>query len=576
MAFDACMMRAVINEFNNGFPDAKIEKVLQPASDEINLLIHSGKQNKRLVFNAGANCARLQTSDIVKENPKSAPMFCMLLRKYLLGGRIISCEQLGFDRIAEFKLVCYDDMGFPTSRSIISEIMGKYANLILLDSERKVLAAMKVIDFAASEIRQVLPGLKYQLPEARNKINPTEINRELFFERLSAYPDGKTAEKFITDTYGGIATQIARELCYRTAGATDIPLSQLDREKFYLVFEAWQRLLISHDYTPTVVFDDTGKPKDYSYMDITYLGDTVKKQSFATLGELFDLYFAERDRIEKTKQRAKDILTLLSNTKARTERKLAIQREALLESEHGEAYRRKADLITANLYKIKRGDSLLVTEDFYEEGTPTVEIELDKRLSPSANAQRMYKLYNKAKNARVILTEQIALWEKELIYLESVSSFLERASTEADIAEIREELYRSGYASRMKGYKPQKQTKLEPIVRYTEGGLKMLIGRNNTQNDHVTFKLSKKDDIWFHVKDAPGSHLILITEGYEPTERDYTEAAELAAAYSSLSGSPSVAVDYTRVKNVKKPPHAKPGFVIYKTNYTAYVKPKEL
>ncbi|MBQ1260875.1 MAG: NFACT family protein, partial [Clostridia bacterium] len=319
-----------------------------------------------------------------------------------------------------------------------------------------------------------------------------------------------------------------------------------------------------------------GKPKDYSYMDITYLGDSLKKQSFDTLGELFDLYFAERDRIEKTRQRAKDILTLLSNTKARTERKLAIQREALAESEHGDIYRRRADLITANLYKIKRGDTLLRTEDFYEEGAPVVEIELDKRLSPSANAQRMYKLYNKAKNAKAVLTEQIALWERELVYLDSVSSFLERAATEADIAEIREELYASGYAARMRGYKPHKQQKLQPTVAYTESGLKMIIGKNNTQNDLVTFKLAKKDDIWFHVKDAPGSHVVLVSEGEEPSERDYTEAAELAAAYSSLSASPTVAVDYTRVKNVKKPPHAKPGYVIYKTNYTAYVKPKEL
>ncbi|MBQ2251575.1 MAG: NFACT family protein, partial [Clostridia bacterium] len=359
MAFDACMMRAVLTEFTREFPEAKIEKVLQPQNDEIDMLIHYGKSSRRLVFNVGPNAPRLQISDVQKENPIKAPMFCMLLRKYFLGARIVSVTQPGFDRIAEFTLSCYDEMGFKVEKIIVCEIMGKYANLIILDSERKVLAALKVIDFAASTVRQVLPGLKYQIPEKPDKISPLVIDEPLLLQKLAEFPSGKTAEKFITSTYSGIATQIAHEIVFRATGAVDIPLMNIDGEKLFAVVEEWQNLLIEEKYVPTVAMDKTGKPIDYSYMPITYLGDYATYKTFDSFRDLFDLYFAEKDRLEKIHQRAHDIRTLLSNAKSRTERKLAIQREALADSEKGEEYKRAGDLITANIYRIKRGDKTL-------------------------------------------------------------------------------------------------------------------------------------------------------------------------------------------------------------------------
>ena len=572
MAFDACMMRAVLSEFGSEFPEAKIEKVLQPRNDEIDLVIHCGKKSRRLVFNVGANAPRLQLSDTVKENPLKAPMFCMFLRKHLTGGRIISAEQPGFDRIAVFTVSCYDEMGFPTTKKLVCEIMGKYANLIVLDSTDKIITALKLIDFSASTVRQVLPGLKYQIPAKPNKINPTEINGELFFERLNGFPAERTAEKFITSHYSGIATQIAHEICFRATGKIDTPLCEIDKNTFFKTFSEWQELLINESYTPTVVFDKDGKPVDYSYMDITYLSG-MEKTSFASLRELFDLYFLEKDRRERIHERARDLITLLSNARARTERKLALQREALLESEKGESYKREADLITANIYQLKRGMESFVAVDYYDESCPVVEIKLDKRLDPSKNAQRLYKLYNKAKNAKVVLTEQISIWEKELVYLESVSAFLERAECEEDLVEIRDELYRSGYASKMKSYKPTKKIKIRPMRYRTSSGRLLLVGRNNIQNDELTFKIADKGDLWFHTKDRPGSHVIMVTDGEEPSELDYTEAAALAAYYSKATGD-LVAVDYTRVKNIKKPQGAKPGYVIYKTNFTAYVRPE--
>lgn len=571
MAFDACMMRASLSEFVRDFPDARVDKVLQPQNDEIDLVVHSGRNTRRLVFNVGPNAPRLQLSDVAKENPLKAPMLCMLLRKYFTGARITAAEQVDFDRIARFTVSCLDEMGFPTTRYIVCEIMGKYANFIVLDSEDKILTAMKIIDFAASTVRQVLPGLKYQQPALRDRISPLLIDRELFFRALSSFDKERTGEKFITSVYGGIATQIAHELVFRATGDVDVPLAHIDPERFYAVFLDWQTLLIEERYSPTVAIDKDGVPVDYSYMEITYLGDAVKYRHFERVSDLFDMYFAQKDRLEKIHQRAHDLVTLINNAIARTERKLAIQREALLDSERAEEYKRKGDLITANLYRLKKGMTSFVTVDYYDESCPEVTVELDSRLTPSQNAQKMYKLYNKAKKAKQILTEQIALWESELVYLDSVRTFLSRAESEEDLMEIRDELYRSGYASRMKGYRPPKQIKARPMRFTTTDGKTLLVGRNNMQNDHLTFKVAAKEDLWFHVKGIPGSHVILVTEGEEPTDRDYTEAASIAAYYSKATGD-LVAVDYTRVKNIKKPQGSKPGFVTYKTNYTAYVK----
>ncbi len=571
MAFDACIMRAVISEINRDMPEAKIEKVLQPQNDEINLLLHSRGKSKRLIFNVGPNVPRLQLSSVAKENPQKAPMFCMLLRKYFAGARILKAEQLGFDRIAVFTVSCYDEMGFPTVKKIICEIMGKYANLIVTDGEDKILTALKVIDFAASTVRQVLPGLKYQIPAAQDKRSPLVIDRAYFFERLAAYPPERTAEKFITGAYSGIATQIARELTFRASGSTDVPVCELDAEKFYSVFSAWQELLISECYTPTAIFED-GKGADYSYMDITYRGEAQDKRNYDTFGDMLDDWFLEKDKSEKILRRAHDILTLLNNAEARTERKLAIQRESLAESEHAEEYKHKGDLITSSIYLIKRGTESFECVDYFDPECPTVTVALDTRLSPSANAQRYYKQYNKLKTAKRVLTEQIAIWEAELKYLDSVRAFLDKAESEADLAEIREELYRSGYASRLKNYTPKKQAQSKPMMLKTSGGYTLLVGKNNIQNEQVTFKMARGSDIWFHTKDIPGSHVIMVTEGEEPSERDYTEAAAIAAYYSKATGD-SVAVDYTKASNVKKVHGAKPGFVIYKTNYTAYVKP---
>lgn len=567
-------MRAVLSDIWGRFPDAKIEKVLQPQNDEIDLVIHSGRNNGRLVLNAGPNAPRIQLSDISKENPLKVPTFCMFLRKHILGARIVGIEQPNFDRIAIFKLSCYDEMGFLTERKLICEIMGKYANIVFTDADFKIISALKFIDFSQSTVRQIIPGLTYRLPEPQNKISPLDFSESVFYQKSAECQPEKSAEKFIVGVWGGIATQIARELVYRASGRTDTTIGEISKKKLCNVMLSWQKTLSEHKYTPTVAIDDSGKPIDYSYMDITYLEDAVKIRRFENLTSLFDLYFSEKDRLEKIRQRGRDLITLITNAIARTERKLSLQREALIDSERGEDYKKRADLITANIYRIERGMDKVKCVDYYDESCPEIIIDLDSRLSPSANAQRYYKLYNKAKKAREVLTEQIKIWESELVYLDSVRAFLDKADSEEDLTELREELYRSGYSAKLKNYRPQKKIKMQPMQYKTSGGYTLLVGKNNIQNDNLTFKIAEKDDLWFHVKDMPGSHVVLVTGGEEPSESDYTEAAELAAYYSKATAGP-VAVDYTKVRNVKKPAGAKPGFVIYKTNYTAFVSPKK-
>lgn len=573
MAYDACMMRAVLNEIEAQFIDAKVERVLQPQADELDLVLHAKSGNKRLVFNVGPNAPRMQLSDQSKENPLKAPMFCMQMRKHLGGARLIRTEQPGFDRIAFFYFSAYDEMGYAVELRLICEIMGKYANLILADAAGKIITAMKLVDFSASTIRQVLPGMQYRLPEGQGKIPPVEASKEDFLSRWDSFPNERTVEKFITSAFSGIATQIAHELCFRATGSIDVPLVNADKNRVYEVFAKWQSVLKNHEYLPTVVYNSSGKPSDNSYMDITYLGESVEKKHYDSFSLMFDAYFAERDRLEKIHQRARDVLTLLSHAMSRTEKKIALQKEALIESEKAAEYKRYGDLITASIYLLKRGDTELKTVDYYDENTPEVTISLDSRLTPAQNAQRMYKLYTKQKNARERLTELIAEWERELLYLESVQDFLLRATSEEDLLQIRDELYHSGYASRMKGYRPQKVSKQKPLEFTTASGYRLLVGKNNTQNDYLTFKVATKGDLWFHAKDMPGSHALLLCDGEEPSELDYTQAAAVAAYHSKGRDGDLVPVDYTRVKHIKKPTGAKSGFVIYKTNYTAYVKP---
>lgn len=576
MAFDAGMLAAVLNEISSLCLGAKVEKIFQPTHDEVDLLLKNDGKSHRLVVNVGNNAPRISLSLVAKENPLTPPTFCMLLRKHLTGAKLTKVEQAGFERVAFLTFSAFDEMGYPCEKRLVAEIMGKYSNLILCDQNEKILASAKTVDFSVSRLRQILPGMKYELPPLQEKCNPIEEEKEKFIHKISTSDRDMLAEKFITANYLGTSSQVAREIVYMASGDAMSRLGTISCDAFFTAFSEQMRILKEKDFTPYTVYDKDGVPRDFAYSAVHYLGDAdiQRKNSFC---ELFDEYYRERDRIDKIKQRAADLLHILSNAVSRITRKLELQREELAEAEKGEDFKRRGDLITANIYLLKRGDNRLTAMDYSLDEPCEVTVEIDSRLSPSQNAQRMYKFYNKAKKAREVLRLQISSGEEELRYLETVSAFLEKSETEEDLSELREELYKAGYASRMKNYSPQKKHKIKPLTATTTSGYRLLCGKNNLQNDELTFRIAEKGDIWFHTKNIPGSHVILLCNGEEPPAVDYTEAAEFAAYHSKAreNGNAPVAVDYTRVKNLKKPPSAKPGFVIYHTNYTAYVTPKD-
>lgn len=569
MAFDAGMLYAVLQEIRESCLGARVEKVHEPTRDEIILLL----RGKKLSVNIGSTCPRIAMTYLTKDNPQTPPMFCMLLRKHLSGAALIAVSQCGFDRVACLTFAGYDEMGYPTEKKLYAELMGKYSNLILTDSADKIIAVAKPIDFSDSDIRQLLPNILYAPPAAPDKLDPLSCEKETFFRLFDTAGEDKSVFSVITASFAGTATLVAKEIVHAAFGRTDVLVRECDKTVLWRAFHAWFDALGRYATEPCIVRDEKGEAVCYGYRAISHRGGTCERVE--SLSRLFDLYFGERDRVERIHSRAADLVRLVTHTEARLRKKLVLQREELASSEKGEEYRRTGDLITAEIYRLKRGMTSFEGTDYSVDPPMAVKVELDGRLSPAQNAQRFYKLYNKAKKAQEVLATQLELTEKELAYIESVSVFLSRAETEADLAEIRDELYRSGYAAKMKKYTPQKQVKARPMEFVTSGGYRVLCGRNNLQNELLTFREASKGDLWFHAKGIPGSHVILLCDGEEPSEKDYTEAAAIAARYSSATAD-LVAVDYTRVKNVKKPPAAKPGFVTYKTNYTAFVRPSDI
>ena len=571
MAFDACFMAAIAAELNNKILGARVEKVQQPEKDEIVLTLHIGRDTRRLSISAGASCPRINLTGILKENPASPPMFCMLLRKHLVGGRLTSIKQLGFERAIELEFESNDELGYESKKYLIAEIMGKYSNLIFCNGDKKIVSAIKIVDFTTSQKRQVLPGMTYELPPKQDKMSPLEADEASFdelFEKHSALP----IEKFITTAFSGIATLTARELAYKSGGAGGIK-----REFFEL-----KRRLTEGDFEPIMLRRaDDSSPLEYSFMPIAHYGDMAMKEKKESFGELIDAYFGEKEKAERIKQRGNDILRLLTNIESRLLKKLELQKSDLAECATKETQKLYGDLITANIYRLKRGMESVSLENYYSESLESVDIALDSRLTPAQNAQKYYKKYAKMKAAEKEIAHQMSIARSELEYIYTVFDAASRAENENDLGEIRRELYESGYASRMKDYTRSindKKKAVKPMTLYTDNGFRLLVGKNNSQNDYITTKIAEKWDIWFHVKGAPGSHCLLVTDGVpldDIPDIDITRAAECAAYYSSQKGSVNVGVDYLIAKNLRKPSGSKPGFVTYSTNWTAYVTPDE-
>ena len=576
MAFDAGMLACVINEIKTLSGGARIEKVYQPSRDELVLQIRSYEGGKKLLINAGGNNPRIGFTDTPRENPQNPPMFCMLLRKYLNGAKLLDVYQSGFERVVFLEFETRDEMGFECKRVLIAEIMGKYSNLIFADGDMKIISSLKSVDFTTSSLRQVLPGMRYELPPKQDKKNPLDETREGFMAELTSKFGDKPADKFISGSYLGISASVAREIVYRSTGQTDTYLVDCPPEALWQSFENTISMIKENNYSPSIVYKGDS-PVEYAFCELLQYGPSFEVRKFDSVGKMLDAFYDGRDRETRVKQFASDLLKILGNAQSRISKKLDIQKSELAECEKGEEYKRIGDMITANIYLLKRGMKSVELTDYskqLDDGSFAVcTIELDERLSPASNAQRMYKRYNKSKSAKINLAKQIELGEAEEAYISTVFDALSRAETPTDLAEIREELYRSGYASKMKSYVKAKAPKSTIMEYRTSGGYRVLCGKNNIQNEHITFKLAEKSDYWFHAKNVPGSHVVMICEGEEPDAKDFTEAAEIAALNSKAEGE-NIAVDYAFAKSIKKPAGSKPGFVIYHTNWTAYVTPK--
>ena len=576
MAFDAGMLSCVTHEILTLSRGARVEKVYQPDRDEVHIQIRSIQGGKRLLINAGSNNPRISFTEISKENPQNPPMFCVLLRKHLQGARLSDISQLGFERAVMLSFDTRDEMGFDTKCYLVAELMGKYSNLIFLDAEKRIVSALKTVDFTTSSLRQVLPGMIYELPPKQDKHNPLLCTKEQFFELYDMATADQRADKFIISSFLGISSAVAREICYRASGGIDTVLRYCPCERLYNEFSAVVDCIKNNNYSPTAAYEND-RAVEYAFCRLThYSGLEIKE--FDSPSKMLDLYFEGKDREVRVKQRATDILKILTNSENRLLKKIDKQRAELEDCKQGEKFKKHGDLIIANIYAIERGMEKVELVDYedYNEATGEfgkVIIELDSRLSPSANAQRMYKKYNKCKNAERELAIQIEKAERELEYIYSVFDALAHAENASDLVEIRDELYTSGYASKMKNYRPQKKKNVSFMKFTTTDGYTVLCGKNNIQNEHITFTLAHKSDYWFHVKNKAGSHVVMICNGEEPDSINFTEAAEIAAYYSSVQGGQNIAVDYTFAKNVKKIQGANPGLVIYHTNWTAYVTP---
>ncbi|MBE6554686.1 MAG: fibronectin/fibrinogen-binding protein [Ruminococcaceae bacterium] len=575
MAFDAGFLAAVAAELRQTALGARIEKVYQPERDAVILQMRTFAGGKRLLINAGSANPRMGFTEIPMENPQNPPLFCMLLRKHLSGAKLLSVNQAGFERVLTLEWETRDEMGYTCIRRLVAEMMGKYSNLIFTDGEGRILAVLRPVDFTTSSLRQVLPGMRYELPPPQEKANPLTV-AESEFEELLAHAGDRPADKWITATFLGISASVAREIVYRAAGESDALLYSIPKAALYESFAAVISMVREERFSPCVVYDEREVPKEYAFLPLTHYG---KMRAVESPSVLLDLWFGEKDKRARITQRAADLLKLLTNARNRIAHKLSLQEAELAACEKGEEYKRAGDLIVANCYQLQKGAKsavLIDYNDYREDGSfGSVTVELDPRLSPTANAQRYYKRYNKSKSARVELGKQIELGRKELAYLASVNTALSTAETPTDLLEIREELARSGYASRIKTAQSVKRPAAPSFAEYrTTGGYRVLCGKNNLQNEHITHKLAEKNDFWFHVKGMPGSHVVMLLEGKEePEALDFTEAASIAAIYSEAGGAPMTEVDYTKVRNLKKAPGGKPGFVIYHTNWSATVSP---
>ncbi|MFC0524077.1 NFACT family protein [Pontibacillus salicampi] len=559
MSFDGVVTRAISHELHEKITPGRIMKIYQPTQTELVFTVRSQGVNHSLLLSAHPSYARIHLTKEKYQNPKEPPMFCMLLRKHLIGGFIESIEQVDMERVIRINVRSKDEIGDETTKSFIVEIMGKHSNLLLVDDEREmILDCIKHVSPAQNTHRTLLPGNSYIGPPDQGKTNPLSIDGDTFVRKLD-FNSGKM-DKQIMGLLQGFSPLIATELVYRAGLGSQ---GRLKEE-----FESLQHQILHHTYEPAILTGD----KEQFYV-LSLASKDMEEERYDSVNEMLDAYFsgkAERDRV---KQRAGDLSRFLKNELEKNKRKIKKHEQTLKKAEKADEYQKYGELLTAHMHLVKQGDTSVTVHDYYKEEQPDLTVELNPNKTPSENAQSYFQTYNKMKKSGEVVQEEIKKAKENIDYLDQLLQQID-AAREEDIEEIREELREEGYLRAKPQQKKKKQpSKPKPDSFVSTDGVTILVGKNNKQNEYVTSKMAHRDDIWLHTKDIPGSHVVIRES--EPSEETLIEAAQLAAYFSKSRSSSSVPVDYTLVRHVKKPNGAKPGFVTYDNQKTVFVTPDE-
>ena len=568
MAFDAFFLSAVMDEIRSRTAEARVDKIHQPSRDTVILQLKCREGRQKLLFALNPTAPRLHLTSSSPENPAEPPMFCMLLRKHLLGGRLVELKQLPMERCAMFTFDCIDEMGDHVNKTLVAELMGRTCNLYLLSPEGRIIDCLRRIGLDESAKRAALPGLNYQMPEPITKQNAADYGQDDYVNLLCNSGSDILADRLM-DIFGGLSPLVCREAALFAAGSTDARVDGLNWDETAERLNLFFREHLDHPAPYYYALPD-GTPKQFAFCPIRQYGSCLEAPSF---GALMDLYYTVRDRKDAMRQKSGAVRKTLQNLCTRIQRKLSIQEKELEATYDRERLRQLGDIVTANIHRIVKGQTALQAEDFYDEDMKLIDIPISPILSPQQNAAKFYKDYAKLKTAEKELTKQIELGETELHYLRSVLEELNRAETEAELEEIRQELQSGGYLKPDAGKKKMKQAKSRPMVFTSTDGYQIYVGRNNLQNDELTFRAARKDDIWCHASKVHGSHVIISCNGTKPPDDTVTQAAQLAAYYAETSGGQNIPVDVTPVKQVKKLSGGKPGMVIYHTYRTVIVNP---
>ena len=568
MPLDGFTLGLIARELNDALCGGRIDRIIQPERDELIFTVRNGGANHQLLLSASAGCARAHLTNVKKNSPLEPFNLCMLMRKHLIGGRIAEIRQAEADRILEIEIEHLDELGERAHKTIVCEFMGKHSNLIFTDADGRIIDSARRVSEAISSVREVLPGLRYERPPAHGKIPYDQVNEDSLFAALSG--KGGAVNKLISASISGMSAQTARELAFRACGNEDAHIEECDLSALCASISSELKSMQAAP-APAVLYSEEGRPADavaFPYRSRAHL----RSEACPTISAAMDEFFRSRDRAERIAQKSAAIHRTLRNNIERCEKKLALQREALLGSERMEEYRVSGELLMANLHLAAKGQKSVSLPNYYDPEMKEIEIGLDVKLSPAQNAQRYFKLYQKARNARTLAAEQIEKTSAELNYLEGQMDNLSKCAGESELAELRDELEKFGYVKRITNRRQMKQLPPSQPMKFTApSGRVILVGKNNLQNDKLTFS-ADPNEIWLHAKDMPGSHVIIV--GEDPDDETIVFAAKLAAAYSRGANSSNVPVDYTRRRFVKKPSGAKPGFVIYTNQRTLYVTPE--